>query len=469
MDGDDLPLAGLRALEFGYGVAAPVCCRNLAQFGADVIRVESVRRPDSLRIVGAGWVPPEVGWEVARDTGQALNFTCPGKRSIGLEVDVAEGRDIFLRLVSASDVLVMNMSVDAVASLRLGYDEIREIKPDIIWMNMPSFGAADGPYQTYRTWGRNISAMAGISRLVGWPDRDPVGFGVNYPDYVSALWGTIAVVCAVIQRDLTGEGCEIDVSQYQVALTSIGPTVMEAVLGGSGLGGLGNRTPGMAPQGVYPARGRDRWVAVSVHDDEMWNAVGEVDGLESLAGDSRFSTLAGRLESHDELDEALSAWTRDRTPWAAASELQAAGVAAAPVQDNPSVLADTQLESRDFFRVLPHPRFGADMSYGQAITLGGTPGRFDHAAPGFGEHTREVLSEIAGLDPEAVQMALDAGVAHEMVKRDVRLERPYLHWIPNLVRGDWPAAGLDPASIIYRRMAEDPGLSEAPGHDGPAS
>ena len=147
LEGDDLPLAGLRALEFGYGVAAPVCCRNLAQFGAEVIRIESVRRPDSLRIVGAGWVPPEVGWEVARDTGQALNFTCPGKRSIGLEVDVGEGREIFLRLVAASDLLVMNMSVEAVASLGLGYEEIKAVRPDVIWMNMPSFGSAGGPDQ----------------------------------------------------------------------------------------------------------------------------------------------------------------------------------------------------------------------------------------------------------------------------------------------------------------------------------
>jgi benzylsuccinate CoA-transferase BbsF subunit len=458
LEANALPLHGVRVLEFGYGVAAPVCCRNLAQYGADVIRVESQRRPDSLRIVGAGWVPAEVGWEVARDTGQPINFTCSGKRSIGLEVDTPEGMRILERLVAGSDVLVMNMSVEAVARLGLGYEEMRRVRPDLIWMNMPSFGSAGGPYETYRTWGRNIAAMAGISRLVAWPDRDPVGLTVNYPDYVSALWGTIAVVCALLRRDITGEGSEIDVAQYQVAVSSIGSTVMEAALGGNGLSRIGNRTPGAAPQGVYPCRGSERWVALTVADDDAWRGLCGIAGLEELGDDPRFETLEGRLADHDEIDEALSSWTVERTPWEAATELQAVGVAASPVHDFRDVLGDTHLEARSFFRVLRHPRFGKDLSYGQAITLRGTPGRFDAAAPGFGEHTREILAGVAGLGAQEIQAAIDAGVAHEMVKRDIRLERPFLHWIGNLVRGDWPDSHLDPALILFDQLRSDPRL-----------
>src|SRR5205823_997258 len=224
------PLAGLRVLEFGYGVAAPVACRNLAHFGADVIRVESARRPDSLRQVGAGWIPLDTDWRILRDTGALLQFTCQGKRSIGLEIDQPEGRRIFERLVRRSDALVMNMSVEAVAQLHVGYEEMRRVNPGIVWVNMPSFGSQDGPYRSFRTWGRNIAAMAGLARLVGWPDRDPVGLGVNLPDYLSALWGTIGVVCAFIRRDITGEGCDVDLSQFQAALSCIGPTVVEAAL-----------------------------------------------------------------------------------------------------------------------------------------------------------------------------------------------------------------------------------------------
>ena len=451
----EAPLAGIRVLEFGYGVAAPVCCRNLAQFGADAIRVESVRKPDSLRIVGAGWVPAEVPWEILRDTGAAINFTCADKRSIGLELDHPTGKAIFDRLVAQADVLVMNMSVDAVAGLGLTYEEMRRIKPDLIWMNMPSFGSLGGPYQTYRTWGRNIAAIAGISRLIGWPDRDPVGMTVNYPDYVAALWGTVAVVCALLQRDLTGEGCEIDVSQYQVAVSCIGPTVMEAVLGGDGLGSLGNRLSGRAPQGVYPARDRDTWVSVAVEDDSMWAALQSVPGLEALAADPRFATVEGRLAHHDDIDAAISSWTQRLTAWETATELQAAGVAAHPVHDAFSLLADTHLHAREFFRVLPRPRFGRDLTYGQAMTMSGTPPGLERGAPGFGEHTREILSGVGGLTDAEIQGAIDAGVAHEMIRPDLVLERPYLHWIGNLLPGEWPEASLDPAVIVHQRLSSD--------------
>lgn len=459
---NELPLSDVRVLEFGYGVAAPVACRNLAHFGADSIRVESVRKPDSLRIVGAGWVPPSTSWEVLRDTGQALNFTCPGKRSIGLEVDTPEGRAIFERLIRASDVLVMNMSVDAVSELGLTYDKIQALNPGIIWMNMPSFGAEEGPYRQYRTWGRNLAATAGVSRLVGWPDRDPVGMSVNYPDYVSALWGTIAVVGALLQRDITGEGCEIDVAQYQVAVSSIGPTVMEALLGGDGLGSLGNRAPGRAPHGLYPSRGADQWVAISVLDDDMWRSLCQADGLEGLAGDERFASLEMRLSNQDALDEVLAAWTAELSAWDAATELQSQGVAASPVLDNPAVLGDAQLQGRNFFRVLAHPRFGRDLSYGQAITLTGSPARCDRAAPGFGQHTREVLRDVAGMSEDDIDEALLSGVAHEMQQQDVRLERPYLHWIDWLLPGPWPESTLDPAAILFDRLSAD-AHGEEPG------
>jgi benzylsuccinate CoA-transferase BbsF subunit len=459
-----LPLAGIRVLEFGYGVAAPVACRNLGHFGADAIKIESVRRPDSLRTVGAGWVPLETDWEIMRDTGTSLHFTSPGKRSIGLEVDQPEGKQVLERLVAHSDVLIMNMSVEAVASLGLSYSAMGEINPQLVWMNMPSFGAQDGPYRTFRTWGRNIAAMAGISRLVGWPDRDPVGMLVNFPDYVSALWGTVAVVCALIQRDLTGEGCEIDVSQYQVALSCLGPTVMEAMLGGTGLGSLGNRRPGRAPHGVYPCRGDDQWIAISVLDETMWQGLGRLDGLEGLPSDPRFLTLSARVAHQDDLDDLISGWSVRLTAWEAASELQAAGVPAAPVVNNWEVLLDTQLEARDFFRVLPHARFGAELSYGQAIALSETEARFVRAAPAFGEDTVDILRDVAGCSDEEIRSLLGSGVAHQMRYPEVHLERPYLHWIRHLMPRAWPESTLDPATVMYERLRVEP-----PGRGQPGS
>src|SRR5439155_10231250 len=156
-----LPLDGVRVLELGYGIAAPVAARNLAQFGADVIRVESTRRPDSLRLAGAGWLPRNVRQSVRQDTQPSLNFSSAEKRSIGLEIDNDEGRAVFERLVSVSDVVITNVSEDALAELHLDDEGIRALRPDIVHVILPALGSA-GPDRTYRTWGHNLSAASGI-------------------------------------------------------------------------------------------------------------------------------------------------------------------------------------------------------------------------------------------------------------------------------------------------------------------
>jgi benzylsuccinate CoA-transferase BbsF subunit len=447
------PLDDLRVIEIGYGVAAPVCCRNLAEFGADVIKVESVRRPDSLRTVGAGWMPPDAPWEVRRDTGTSINgFTCPQKRSVGLELEGEGGRDAFLRLVEHSDVLIMNMSVDAVEELKIGAVDLHAINPRLVFMNMASFGALPGPYRSYRTWGGNLAALSGVTELVGWPDRDPVGMPISFPDYVSALWGATAVIAAILRRDDTGVGCDIDLAQYQVAINCIGPTVTEAQLGGPTPHATGNRAPGRAVQGVYTTRDPDRWVGISATDERAWRALVGVEGLEHLAADPRFASADDRLAHHDELDHQLEQWTSTRTDWEATAELQHAGVAAAPVLDHWDVLADHQLAARRFFRVSPSTRFRGELTYGQAAYLPDTPRVADMAGPAFGEHTREVLLEV-GFDGAEIDALLAADVAHEMEHRDLRLERPFLHWVPRVMRLPWPDATVDPARILFDQLA----------------
>ena len=459
------PLSGLRVLEIGYGVAAPVACRTLAEFGADVIRVESARRPDSLRTIGAGWVPLDTPWEILRDTGMALQFTCPEKRSIGLEIDCPEGREVFCGLLARSDVLVMNLGVEAIKRLQLGYEDLRDVNPALVYMNMPAFGSAEGPYRTYRTWGGNVSALAGLTQLVGWPDRDPVGMPMSFPDYPSALWGAAAVVCAIMRRDVTGQGCEIDLSQFLVAIACIGATITETALGGSAPEAPGNRRSGQAPHGVYPTREPDRWVAVSVPNEAAWKGICSVAGLEELGADARFTTVAGREKAQDELDEILGEWTVARTAWETAAELQGVGVESSPVQDNWEVLADPQLAARDFFRVLPSRRFTGELSYGQAVVLSETPAGHQHAAPAFAEHTHEVLRDVAGLDEEQIDALVTSGVAHVMAYPDLHLERPFLHWIRHVMRLPWPPAALDPATILFDQLAN----AEHEGSDREAS
>jgi crotonobetainyl-CoA:carnitine CoA-transferase CaiB-like acyl-CoA transferase len=456
----ELPLAGIRVLELGYGIAAPVAARNLAQFGADVVRVESLRRPDSLRLGGAGWLPRAFDPSVGRDTLPALNFSSAEKRSIGLEIDTDAGRAVFDRMVAAVDVVITNMSERALDDLHLRYDDLRVLKPDLVHVTLPAFGS-DGPSQYFRTWGHNLSAASGVDSLIGWPDREPVQIGFAYPDFVSAQAATVAVLAALRRRKATGQGAHLELWQYAMTLSCLGPAIVAAQLTGRAPSAIGNRDADRSPQGVYPARGTERWVAISIEDDAMWGALCGVPGLEHLGVDARFASVQDRCTDHDVLDDALAAWTIQRTDWEAAAELQSFGVAAAPVLDSWDLVADPQLAARDFFQALPHARFPRDLVFGQAVRLSETPPRAERAAPAFGEHSRDVLRELAGLDDAAVDALVDAGVVHVMERDDVVLERPYLHWLRKIQRlVPWGSPSFDPATEMMRRLADTTELPE---------
>jgi len=260
------------------------------------------------------------------------------------------------------------------------------------------------------------------------------------------------VLAALDHRDETGEGSRIELSQYEMALAAIGPSILELELRGTVPEARGNRLEGWAPHGIYPARGPDRWVAISVEDEDMWRALCSVPGLGHLADDERFGSLAERERHHDELDDRLRAWTSVRTDREAAAELQMAGVAASAVLDSWDLLADPHLAARDQFRVLPHARFGLDLTFGQAVVMSETQARFERAAPALGEHSREILRDVGGLDDDEIDRLAAAGVVNEMQRADVHLERPFLHWIPTVMRLPWPTSHFDPAAELMHRL-----------------
>jgi benzylsuccinate CoA-transferase BbsF subunit len=438
-DAGSLPLSGIRVVEVGYAMAGPLTARYLGHFGADVIRIESRRKPDSLRVSRSSWLPRDTGFDIARDTSPLLNLSSAEKRSIVLEIDQPEGYAAFSRIVATADVLVTNLSADAIPKLRLSYDDIRAIRPDVIYLASTAFGD-QGPYRSFRTWGMNLCAISGLDAMVGWPDRDPSGMGMSFPDYPSALIAVSAIVAALTRRRSTGAGAHLELPQFNVGLNCVGASIVDASLGGTAHQAPGNRDISAIPQGVYPARGEQRWVAISVADDSMWAALCQVDGLRGLGSDSRFDTAAGRAEHHDELDDALSSWTRCRTDWEAASELQDAGVAAAPVSDCWDALGDPQLVSRDFFQLGASRRFGADLACRPAAVSVNGAAQVRRAAPAMGEHSRQILSEVAGLEEPAIDRLISGGISEEMAQPDTQLRRPYLGWIGRLLRLGWPSA-----------------------------
>lgn len=444
------PLEGIRCIEFGYGVAGPMLGRHLANFGADVLRIESRQHPDSLRQTGAGWIPLDLDITIRGDTGPMLNATSPGKRSIGLEVTGPRGREVVDALVQRSDVLISNMSVDALPHLELDYERVRRQRPDIVYVNATSFGSLDGPYRNYRTWGPNLTAITGVDQLVGWPDRTPAGIGISFPDFVVAYYAAVAAVAALLRRDITGEGACIEVSQYEAMVAGVGAEFLNYAVNGHIPGPNGNRDDLLVPQGVYPTRHPERWVAISVPDSH-WVQACDALGLPEFVEDPRFATLDARHEHHDELDLLVAEQTSAQTAWEVAVDLQRLGVPAAPVFGPMDTAVDSHLASREFWHVLPHARFGRDLVIGHPVRLTGTPGGSGQASPALGEHTVEVLRELGFTDADVDGMVED-GTLYLMGESDVPLERPYWHWIGNVMRLPWPPSTLHPQALLMERL-----------------
>jgi len=374
------------------------------------------------------------------DTSPALNASTSDQRSIVLELDRPGGYEAFRRIVSAADVFVTNLSTDTVSKLGLAYHDIVRERPDIIYAASTAFGSS-GPYQSFRTWGMNLCAAAGIEDMVGWPDRDATGILMSFPDYPSALLTATTILAALRRRRQTGQGCRIELPQLNVSLNAIGPVLIDAAFEGTAHGRRGNRSAFGAPQGVYACRGDERHVAISAADELGWISLCTVAGLEGLAADARFATAEGRMQHHDELDASLAAWAAQHTDWEAAALLQESGVAAAPVFDHWDVLGDHQLASRDYFQLATSTRFGVDIVNRPGVFLPETAEPVTAAAPSMGEHSREILAEWGGLPGEQIDELLDEGIAMTAVCPELQLRRPYLDWIGRLVRVPWPTPG----------------------------
>ncbi len=420
-------LEGIRVVELSIAIAAPTCGRNLAFHGAEVLKVESRLYPDILRLLGSGWARTEAHADTFIDTSPYLAEFASGKLSVGLELKQPAALDALKRLLSASDVFLTNYSTPAVRALGLAYEDVRAVRPDIIYAAMPGFGSDEAlPYYEYVAWGPNQGPLVGLDLLTGYPDQDPCGIAsIAVPDHMAGIHATLAVLAALEHRDATGEGCCIDLSQFELSIGLLGPFVMDHALTGHDQGRTGNRDPLAAPSGVYPCRGADRFVAITVDDDDAWSALGRVAGSPPWAVDPRFATAAGRARHHDELDELLAGWTAGHGADELAAWLQATGVAAHPLSDPPGVLADAQVRDRGWFQVRPAGRFARDLSSGQPVHLPDAPADLARGAPTLGQHTVEVLGRVGGMGDTEVERLLASGAAFGPVAPDVVLRRPY--------------------------------------------
>ncbi len=360
-----LPLEGIRVLDLTVVWAGPSCTMHLSDLGAEVIRVDNAwvfppatrgnsPRPAADLLVDMG--PLGGGYPNLDVSGRPWNkhsmwaAQARNKLSCTLDIRKSEGREAFFRLVEQSDVFVENNSVDTLDKLGIGWEELHRRNPRLIVVRMPPMGIG-GPYASYVGFGASFEALCGLTRLRGYTDDDPTTTSAAFHmDPTTGAAGTFAVLCALRRRDRTGVGELVEFSQGENMMHHIGEYLVDATRSGRSHGPGGNRHISRAPQGCYRCVGSDRWVVLSIGTDEQWGDLCRLMHRPDLAEDPRLSSLAGRLEHHDELDEAITEWTCLLDRWDVFERCQSQGIPAGPVLDEADTYLDPHLIERGFFR-----------------------------------------------------------------------------------------------------------------------
>lgn len=397
----DGPLAGIRILDLTHVWAGPLATRTLADFGADVVKVEAPMSrgprefPDEPL---AGWISGEPGPEPWNNNAIFAKLA-RNKRSLALDLKMEPGRALFLDLARVADVLVENFSADAMDRLGLGYEVLAKINPQLIYVAMPGYGRT-GPYSGRVAFGPTVESMSGFTSVMGYGAGEPRNTGMALMDPVAGVHAVAAVCAALRTRKARGRGELIELSLHESGVTLMGPWLIERQLGNQVVP-LGNRHPRMVPHGVYRCRGEDAWLALACRDDDEWQHLARL-----IAHRGTTWTLRERLAAADTIDSAIGAWTRTRDKDRAAVELQAAGVPAGPVNTTPDMTADPQVQARGFFvrldRGVPMP--------GNPVHMPGTQSSDWWPCPRLGADNEAVLRDWLGDDGRRAATLAGAGV-----------------------------------------------------------
>lgn len=398
-------LAGIRVLELSVAMAGPWIGRFMAACGAEVIRVESRRHPDVVRL----YVPPRAPERGVDPTGSPW-FTDwnAGKRFVALDLTKPDAVAIVRRLAARSDVVVENNSAGVVTKLGLGWEALRAVNPGLVMLGTSGYGDR-GPQRGYVTWGPNIEALSGLATASGFPTRACTITQYAYPDVLSALHGLIAVLAALAHLDRTGHGQYVDVAQLEATVAAIGDVVAETATTGRVPPRRGNGTADAAPEGCYPCRGDDRWCAISVESDEHWRRFRTALGHEAWTDDARFADAASRVRHAAELDALVAAWTSSRTAEQVMATLQSACVPAGVVRTVADLAADPHLAARGFFETIRHRTRGAVVATGVPLGLTEPRARTGESGQAVGADHGYVFGEVLGMTEAEIADAVASG------------------------------------------------------------
>jgi len=392
-------LEGLVVCDFSWVGAGPITTNVLGQCGAEVIKIESRKRPDILR--KGGPFKDGIGEGLER-SGYFANRN-PNKKCISLNMNHPKAREVAVRLIEKSDIVINNFRVGQMEKWNLGWEDVKKINPRIIYVTM-SLQGTEGPHKSFMGFGVNLNALCGLTIQAGNPGETPFGTGTNYTDHVMVPSHTLfGIMAALLQREETGRGQTVAVSQLESALVMKPLDAMVYSSNGENLGPMGRRDLNAAPHGVYKTLGYRKWLAIAVFTDDEWDRLKKVMGNPSWAEDEKFSTLAGRKENEDELDAKIEDWTRDKYATILMKQMLEAGVKAGLVNDARAAVEDEHLIDRDFWAYLDHPVVGLTLYNRAPIKFSETPCQMKTAAPLLGEHTDEILTGFLGYSTEELE------------------------------------------------------------------
>ncbi len=377
-------------MEMGSLLAGPFCGQLLADFGAEVIKVEPPGKGDPMRV-----------WGRHRKDGRTLwwPIIARNKKSVTLNLREEEGQDLARRLVAEADVLVENFRPGTLERWGLGYESLKETNPGLVMVRVSGFGQT-GPYRDQAGFGAVGEAMGGIRHVTGFPDRPPPRTGISLGDSLAATFGALGALTALYHREAHGgRGQVVDVGIYEAVLALMESTIPEYALTGHMRGRTGTVLPFVAPSNIYPTKDED-YVLIAGNADTVFGRLAKAVGHPEWADDERFATHHARGENMEELDGMISAWTRERSVEAVIEVLAEAGVPTGKVFTAEDMLEDPHYGARENVVTVEDPEIGAFPMQNVVPRLSETPGEVRWTGPALGQHNEEVYGGLLKLSKE---------------------------------------------------------------------
>ena len=419
------PLEGLRVVEMGQLIAIPAAMKMMADMGAQVIRLESCRRLESYRtdslfqndVTGDFW-------------NKGANFYEQNRNKLGITLDLNHptGLSLLRQLITVSDIFAENFTPRVIKNFQLEYSDLQKLNPDIIMVSSTGYGF-DGPWANFGATGPATEGASGLAYSTGYKNGPPVMSEIPYTDYTGAEHTIFAIMAALIHRQPTGAGQFIDVSQTETSTATIPEFLMDYFANKRVIPRNGNEHPSLSPQGCYPCMGDDRWIVISITNDEEWTSLCiELNNVE-LKSDMRFSTNEGRMKHKQEIDGLISQETLRWDNQELMKILQTAGVPAGAVLDGQELLFNEHLKSRDFYEMVPHhPTTGMPpLPYaGRPWKFSTTPQVVPKAAPIMGEHNKSIFIDLLGYDESLLEEWESEGIIGYGPTSPISVQRPSL-------------------------------------------